>query len=152
MSYWSVSNQPELFNHGDALHGLAMMDDLPAARAASLDVLDSVVEIKDLSAAPAGEALDDLVEFRVGLHRAVFVGKHESVKIGEEWEVPADVADGQVIRVRENVDRHPRIAQPAVQRNHRRGFGENVRAEPREIVHAAFLTAETPGLLHKLLP
>src|SRR6266540_724 len=152
MSYWSISDQPELFNHRDAFRGLAMVDDSPPARAAGLDVLDPIVEVEELSAAPAGETLHDFVKFRVGLHRAVFIGKHEVVELCEKREVPADVADGQVVGVRENVERHLRVAQPAVQRNHRRNFREDVREELRELVDAAFEAAEAPDCLEEFLP
>ena len=68
-----------------------MLDDVPAARDTGLRVLDSIIEIENLVAPLACHALDDLVELRVRLHRAVFVGEHVAVEIREEREVSPDM-------------------------------------------------------------
>ena len=75
----------------------------PAARAAGLDVFQPVINVNQILAAPAGQIFQCLVNFRVRLHRADFVGKNVAVKFVEKREIAADMLDGKVVGVRENV-------------------------------------------------
>ena len=75
----------------------------PAARRSACDVFRPVIQINNFVAAFAGHLFHRLVDFRVRLHRADFVGKNVAVEIFEERKIPADMFDGQVVGVGKNI-------------------------------------------------
>src|SRR6185369_17808673 len=97
--------QPEVFNRRARFLRRFLKDRLPAAPDSGFNVFRAVVEVKDFAAAPPGFALDDFVNFWVGLHRAVFVGQNVAGEVFEEWKTLSNVADGQRVRVGENPGR-----------------------------------------------
>ena len=84
---------------------------MPAAGRAGSDIFGPVVQIKDLRASRGGLGLDDFIEPGVGLHDAVLIGQNVAVEMAEERKAGADVADSELVRVREYVGGKAALAQ-----------------------------------------
>ena len=92
-----------LFQQPSRLLRVLMQDGPPAARRAGLDVFRPVINVDQIRAAFAGHGFHGFIDFGLRLHRADFVGQNVTVEIFEERKIPADMLDGQVVRVGKNI-------------------------------------------------
>jgi hypothetical protein len=125
-------------------------DDLPATGGASGDVFGAIVEVEDIGAAVAAGFLDDFVEGGVGFHDAVFVGENIAVEIGEEWKIAANMADCEVVGVREDVGGQARLSKGGVDLDHFRNFEEDVGEAVAEFFDGAFEACGGDNKVEKL--
>src|SRR5450631_2942374 len=109
----------------------------PAERRAGGNVFRAVINVENVRASPAGHAFKSFVDGRVRLHGLDFVGKNVAVEILEEWKVPADVLDGEVVRIGKNVSLEPAPPQFRMKLNHRRHLRENVGEHAAKFVNVA---------------
>ena len=126
-----------------------MKNSSPAARRAGGDIFRAVVNIKNFRAASSRQAFQSLVNGRVRLQSLDFVGKNVAVEILEEGKIPADVLDGQVVRVGKNVGLESAPPQFRVQFNHRRNFRENVGKHAAKFVDVAEKAGGVLDLIEK---
>ena len=89
----------------EGFFGILLQDDLPAAGSASINIFLAVIQVEHFRAALSGHFFESFVDPGVGFHRADFVGENVAVEIAEEWEIVADVGDGEVVGIGKNVSR-----------------------------------------------
>src|SRR5258706_482035 len=126
------------------------MDAVPAAGACRSDVFQPIIEKKNLLSRHPSHLLDALIEFRVGLHRAVLVGKNIAFEVPEKGEVGADMLDGGVVGVGGDESRGVLSAKIGMKGDHRLEGRKNVGEEAPKFLKRA-IEALFPADLGKKL-
>src|SRR4051794_20386413 len=103
-----------------------MQNALPSSCPAGLHILGPVIDINNFCASTAGSAFDNFIQPGRGLHRAVLVRKDVAVEITEEGETPANMFNGEAVRVGENVSRKACLFQLILQIDHLLNRSENI--------------------------
>ena len=102
--------EDHLPHRGDGFCRLSLQNHLPTPSRARVHVLLPVVEIQNIRAAFTGHFFQRFVNLRIRLHRADFVGKNVTVKIGKKGKFFPDVKDGQIVGVGKNISRDAALA------------------------------------------
>jgi len=105
---------------------------LPASAGPGFDVFGAIIDVEEIGTDMSRAFFYDFVDSAVGFHGFLFVGEDEPVEILEEWEVGADLDNGEFVSVGKDEGWDTGEAQVLVEGDHAGDFGEDIAEQASE--------------------
>src|SRR5690349_12496045 len=125
--------QSSLFDRGARFVRGFLENDLPAAGSTGGDILWPVIQVKDIGMLMSRVFFHHFVQFGIRFHRAVLVGQDVTIKIAEKWKTSANMTNGQLVCIGEDIGGDAASPQFGMERHHWLDRHKNIAEKSAEL-------------------